>query len=59
MLPDPAMEKALQPWETSVKNIAERPIATTKVLLDNTFCRAIECNIGNLLADAMVDEVST
>lgn len=37
-------------------NIAKTVIAQTRVYLDNN-CFAKECNLGNLIADAMVDAV--
>lgn len=54
--PDPEMLKALAPWKVSVDEKAKTKIARSRVFLDNK-CRRNECNLGNLITDAMVDAV--
>lgn len=54
--PDPEMLKALAPWKVRVDEKAGTKIARTRVFLDNK-CRRNECNLGNLITDAMVDAV--
>ncbi|XP_076763675.1 apyrase [Xylocopa sonorina] len=51
---DPVMVKALEPWKISVDEKASSIIARSRVYLDNQ-CHKKECNLGNLIADAMVD----
>ncbi|XP_071870850.1 apyrase [Bombus fervidus] len=51
---DPEMLKALAPWKVRVDEKAGTKIARTRVFLDNK-CRRNECNLGNLITDAMVD----
>lgn len=54
--PDPEMLKALAPWKVRVDEKSGTKIARTRVFLDNK-CRRNECNLGNLITDAMVDAV--
>lgn len=51
---DPKMVEALKPWKATVDEAAKMKIAKSKVYLDNR-CRKQECNLGNLITDAMVD----
>ncbi|XP_078036030.1 apyrase [Augochlora pura] len=51
---DPVMVEALEPWKATVDEAAKRKIAQSKVYLDSR-CRQQECNLGNLITDAMVD----
>lgn len=51
---DPEILERLQPWKAEVDAEASRVIGKTKVLLDRN-CRRRECNLGNLITDAMVD----
>ncbi|XP_003400602.1 apyrase [Bombus affinis] len=51
---DPEMLKALAPWKVRVDEKSGTKIARTRVFLDNK-CRRNECNLGNLITDAMVD----
>lgn len=50
------MLKALEPWKAVVDQMAQTKIARSRVYLDNR-CRKKECNLGNLITDAMVDSV--
>lgn len=54
---DPDIVEALKPWKEEVDEMSSRKIGKTRVLLDKN-CYYEECNIGNLLTDAMVDAVS-
>ena len=51
---DSQMLDALQPWKASVEEKASSKVGRAKVYLDNN-CRKSECNLGNLITDAMVD----
>ncbi|XP_020284117.1 apyrase isoform X1 [Pseudomyrmex gracilis] len=51
---DPDIVEALKPWKEEVDEMSSRKIGKTRVLLDKN-CYYEECNIGNLLTDAMVD----
>ncbi|KAL0123039.1 hypothetical protein PUN28_007578 [Cardiocondyla obscurior] len=51
---DPQILEALKPWKKKVDAAALRKIGRTKVLLDRS-CRYKECNMGNLITDAMVN----
>ena len=51
----------LETWRTAINEVTKKVIGSTKVFLEgnNKVCRKMECNLGNLIADAMVDYVST
>ncbi|CAK9801435.1 unnamed protein product [Anthophora plagiata] len=51
---DPDITKALEPWKKIVDEKAQSKIARSAVYLDNE-CTKKECNLGNLITDAMVD----
>ncbi|XP_076242053.1 apyrase [Calliopsis andreniformis] len=51
---DPEILKALAPWKEGVDKVALSKVGQTRVYLDNN-CRISECNLGNLIVDAMVD----
>ncbi|XP_046406196.1 protein 5NUC-like [Ischnura elegans] len=53
---DEEVLKELDRWYPKVASLSERETGSTRVLLDGTqsFCRNVECNLGNLIADAMV-----
>ncbi|KMQ96283.1 5 -nucleotidase [Lasius niger] len=50
---DPEILEALKPWKIEVDAEASRKIGKTKVLLDSNCSK--ECNMGNLISDAMVN----
>lgn len=52
---DPEILEALKPWKIEVDAEASRKIGKTKVLLDSNCSN--ECNMGNLISDAMVNAV--
>ncbi|XP_025073201.1 apyrase-like isoform X2 [Pogonomyrmex barbatus] len=51
---DPDILEALKPWKKEVDATALKKIGSTRVLLERN-CRYEECNMGNLITDAMVD----
>ncbi|XP_011696070.1 PREDICTED: apyrase isoform X1 [Wasmannia auropunctata] len=51
---DPKILEALKPWKKVVDETALKKIGSTRVLLEHN-CRNKECNMGNLITDAMVD----
>ncbi|XP_058806758.1 apyrase-like [Phymastichus coffea] len=51
---DLSFEKMLRPWKVEVDRIGKRLIAKTLVFLNGT-CYSAECNLANLVTDAMVD----
>ncbi|KYQ55710.1 5'-nucleotidase, partial [Trachymyrmex zeteki] len=53
---DPEILEALKPWKKVVDETALKKIGTTRVLLLQN-CRNRECNMGNLITDAMVNAV--
>lgn len=50
----------LETWRPEVDAMVNMVIGSTKVLLDgdSKSCRRKECNLGNLISDAMIDYVS-
>lgn len=53
---DPEILEALKPWKEEVDATALKKIGSTRVLLERS-CRYKECNMGNLVTDAMVNAV--
>jgi 5'-nucleotidase/UDP-sugar diphosphatase len=54
--PDPEAQALIEELDTEVAGLREEPIgASTDILLvgDRNVCRVEECNLGNLIADAM------
>ncbi|XP_072760214.1 apyrase [Anoplolepis gracilipes] len=51
---DPEILEALKPWKKEVDKEGSRKIGRTRVLLNHS-CYSEECNMGNLLTDAMVN----
>lgn len=45
----------LETYRPSVVKLIENVIGSTKVVLEQSQCRAAECNIGNMIADAFVN----
>lgn len=56
-LTDPGVLAALVPWQVPLEALASAVIGFTNVVLNND-CFLGECNLGNLITDAMVDSVS-
>jgi 5'-nucleotidase len=57
---DPEVVKAMQPFKEEVDAEANRIIGITNVFLSaqSSACSKGECNIGNFIANAFVEEVS-
>lgn len=53
---DPAIRAEVEDWKRKLSNFSAEFIGTTLVYLNGTFeeCRFRECNLGNLICDAMV-----
>lgn len=53
------MLQELIPYRKKVDAVAEQEVGKTRVFLDGNrlSCRMIECNLGNMIADAYVDLV--
>lgn len=51
---DPDVLKIVNLYRGEVMKISEAVVGTTSVILDGQSCRLRECNIGNLITDAMV-----
>jgi 2',3'-cyclic-nucleotide 2'-phosphodiesterase (5'-nucleotidase family) len=56
---DDEFVQAMKPWKEVVDAEAKKVIGSTNVFLDstNSVCRKGECNIGNFITNAFVDEV--
>lgn len=55
---DEAIDQELKPWREAVDVFGKRVLGSTEVFLNYSDCAKMECNIGDLFADAMVDYVS-
>jgi len=57
---DPELLQELQQWGKNVSKLIKENIGKTKVFLDGSAetCRLKECNLGNLVTDAMVHNVN-
>lgn len=57
---DPDVVEAMRPWKEIIDTEGSHVIGSTKVFLDasNSACRKGECNFGNLITSAFVDEVA-
>ncbi|XP_072534748.1 5'-nucleotidase [Salminus brasiliensis] len=53
---DPAIKADVESWKVSLANYSSQYVGRTLVYLNGTFeeCRFRECNLGNLICDAMV-----
>lgn len=49
------MLQLLEQFRPEVQKLTLEEIGVTKVLLDQTDCRATECNTGNMIADAFIN----
>ncbi|XP_051731544.1 5'-nucleotidase isoform X2 [Ctenopharyngodon idella] len=54
--PDPDIQAEVDTWRTNLANYSSQYVGQTLVYLNGTFeeCRFRECNLGNLICDAMV-----
>lgn len=57
---DQDIVEAMKPWKEIIDKEGNVVIGSTKVLLDasNGACSKGECNIGNFITSAFVDEVT-
>lgn len=51
---DPDVLTLLEKYRPQVYSLTQEIVCTTKVHLEGSNCRAEECNLGNLVADAMI-----
>lgn len=51
---DPDVLALLETYRPGIKALTEETVGATKVFLDGTSCRKYECNLGNMITDAMV-----
>lgn len=51
---DEEVVKIIERYRGDVLNVADEVIGSTSVLLDGESCKLKECNLGNLITDAMV-----
>lgn len=51
---DPEVVELLTKYRPTVLKLIENNIGYTKVLLDGATCRKYECNLGNLVSDAII-----
>ncbi|XP_026495888.2 uncharacterized protein LOC113400519 [Vanessa tameamea] len=51
---DPDVLKIIERYRTEISNYTEEVIGKTSIVLDGLSCQHQECNMGNLIADAMV-----
>ncbi|CAH2043422.1 unnamed protein product, partial [Iphiclides podalirius] len=56
---DPELLKIVERYRRDVLNITEEVIGNTSVQLDGLSCQNKECNLGNMIADAMVYRYAT
>lgn len=55
VIPDPAILAKMEPFQLQLTKVVNKVIGETSVLLNgDSQCRLEECNLGNLIADAMV-----
>lgn len=48
------------PWREKIESLAQKEVGKTRVFLDGSrlACRMRECNLGNFITDAYIDQVS-
>lgn len=51
---DPEVVQLLEKYRPAVEELTEKVLGVSKVLLDGSKCRAVECNIGNMISDALI-----
>lgn len=58
---DPGIKADVDSWKLNLANYSSQYVGETLVYLNGTFeeCRFRECNLGNLICDAMVSTDST
>lgn len=60
ILLDPSIKADVESWKVKLANYSSQFVGKTLVYLNGTFeeCRFRECNLGNLICDAMVSHQS-
>ncbi|CAB3253194.1 unnamed protein product [Arctia plantaginis] len=53
---DPELLEMVTRYRASIENITETIVGVTPIVLDGMSCRLSECNLGNLITDAMVEK---
>ncbi|XP_014357715.2 uncharacterized protein LOC106710224 [Papilio machaon] len=56
---DPELLQIVERYRRDILNITEEVLGQTSVVLDGLSCQNKECNLGNLIADAMVFRYAT
>lgn len=56
MLEDSLILEELQPWKNDVDKIGKKVVGESIVFLNGS-CTSGECNLANLITDAMVEKV--
>lgn len=51
---DPDVLERLEKYRPAVYQLTETIVGVSKVRLDGSECRAVECNVGNMIADANI-----
>lgn len=51
---DPEVLEILQKYKPAVYELTENVVGVSKVRLDGSECRAVECNVGNMIGDANI-----
>ncbi|RVE45432.1 hypothetical protein evm_009867 [Chilo suppressalis] len=51
---DPHVLQIVNQYKVDIEKITELVVGRTSVVLDGDSCRRVECNMGNLIADAMI-----
>lgn len=51
---DPEVVTLLEKYRPTVEKLLKDKIGYTKVLLDGSSCRKYECNLGNMISDALI-----
>lgn len=52
---DPEVLQLLEKFRPEVQKLTQEEIGVTRVLLDNSECRAVECNMGNMITDSFIN----
>ncbi|XP_047991992.1 protein 5NUC-like isoform X2 [Leguminivora glycinivorella] len=56
---DPEVIRIIERYRDDVLNVADEVIGNTSVVLSGEHCKYLECNLGNLITDAMVYRYAT
>ncbi|XP_023937284.1 uncharacterized protein LOC112045364 [Bicyclus anynana] len=56
---DPSVLSIVERYRENIIKISEVVVGTSSTVLDGLSCRIQECNLGNLIADAMIDKYAS